>query len=230
MTKLHLLPILLILLGSPLAAQETSVNPGINKTFENPNVPEFIGRFEKEGRDAFDHRKEIVAALDLKPGMVVADVGTGTGLFARMFSPLVGESGKVFGVDTSPKFVAHVEKLAEEQSLKNIVGVVCAPNDVRLPPQSVDLVFICDTYHHFEFPAKMMRSIHKALKPGGQVVLIDYARVKGVSSEWVMSHVRAGQEVFSREIVDAGFKQVGEKKDLLKESYFVRFVKIDEHK
>lgn len=225
MKQLHVLPILLFLLAQPLAAQEKSVNPGINKSFENPSVPEFIERFEKEGRDAFDHRKEIVAALDLKPGMVVADIGAGTGLFTRRFSPLVGEKGKIFAVDITPKFVAHVEETAKAEGLKNIVGVVCTPNDARLPPRSADVVFICDAYHHFEFPAAMMRSIHKALKPHGQVVLIDFHRIKGVSSDFVMNHVRAGQEVFTQEIVDAGFKQVGEEKDLLKESYFVRFEK-----
>ena len=222
------LPLLFLLLAPPLAAQEKSVNPGINRTFENPNVLEFVERFEKEGRDAFDHRKEIVTALHLKPGMVVADVGAGTGLFTRMFSPLVGESGKIFAVDITPKFVAHVEELAAEENLTNVVGVVCAPNDVRLPPWSVDLAFICDTYHHFEFPLATMRSIHKALKPKGQVVLIDFHRIKGMSSDWVMSHVRAGQEAFAQEIVDAGFKQVGEEKGVLKESYFVRFEKIGE--
>ena len=226
MIRLLRLPILFVLLAQPVVAQEKSVNPGINKTFENPNVPDFIERFEKEGRDAFDHRKQIEAALDLKPGMVVADVGTGTGLFTRMFSPHVGKSGKVYAVDMSPKFVAHVEAVAEEQGLKNVVGVVCAPNDVSLPPRSVDLAFICDTYHHFEFPVATMRSIHKALKPKGQVVLIDFHRIKGVSSDWVMSHVRAGQEIFTQEIVDAGFKQVGEEKDVLKESYFLRFEKV----
>ena len=65
----------------PLHAQQQSVKPGINKSFENPNVAEFVERFEREGRDAFDHRKQIVAALGLKPGMAVADVGAGTGLF-----------------------------------------------------------------------------------------------------------------------------------------------------
>ena len=227
MSRPHFLPhLLLLLVSSALLAQESSVNPGINQTFENPNVPEFIERFETEGRDAFDHRKEIVAALGLKPGMAVADVGAGTGLFARMFSPLVGESGKVFAVDISRKFVDHIREVAQKQGLKNIIGVVCTPEDVRLPPHSVDLVFICDTYHHFEFPAKMMGSIHKAVKPGGQVVLIDFARIEGQSSDWVMNHVRAGQEVFTQEIVNAGFKQVDEKHDLLKESYFVRFKKV----
>ncbi len=213
---------------SAVRSQEQSVNPGINKNFDNPNVAEFVDRFEREGRDVFNHRKQVVAALGLKPGMSVADVGAGTGLFTRMFSPLVGKSGKVYAVDISDEFVAHVEKVAREQKMENIEGVVCKAASVELPPASVDLVFICDTYHHFEFPEKTMRSIHKALKPKGQVVLIDFHRIKGVSSEWVMGHVRAGQEVFAKEIVDAGFRQIEENKDLLKESYFVRFEKIEE--
>jgi predicted methyltransferase len=210
----------------PLRAQEKSVKPGINDRFENPKVPEFVERFEREGRDAFDHRKEIVAALGLKPGMVVADVGAGTGLFTRMFSPLVGEKGKVYAVDIADEFVAHIVRLAKEQKQENIVGVVCEADDVGLPANSVDLVFICDTYHHFEFPQKTMVSIHKALKSSGQVVLIDFIRKEGVSSEWILGHVRAGKEVFTKEIEDAGFKQINEKKRLLKESYFVRFEKV----
>src|SRR5690606_10179035 len=194
------------------AAQETSVNPGINKSFESPNVPEYVERFEKEGRDVYNHRHEIVAALNLRPGMVVADVGAGTGLFTRMFSPLVGDKGKVYAVDISDEFIAHIEKTAREQKLGNIVGIVCAADSVLLPPSSVDLVFICDTYHHFEFPHKTMQSIHKALRPGGHVVLIDFHRIPGVSSEWVLGHVRAGQEVFTQEIINAGFKRVEEKK------------------
>jgi predicted methyltransferase len=71
-----------------------------------------------------------------------------------------------------------------------------------------------------------MRSIHDALKPHGQVVLIDFRRIPGVSSEWVMDHVRAGQEVFTKEIEEAGFKQIDEYQDLLRESYLLRFEKI----
>jgi predicted methyltransferase len=211
-----------------LRAQQKSVNPGINKTFETPVVSEFVERFEKEGRDAFDHRKEIVEALGLKPGMAVADVGAGTGLFTRLFSRAVGESGKVYAVDISDEFIEHIEKTAREQKVKNIVGIVCKPDSVALPPASIDLAFICDTYHHFEYPHKTMRSIHKALRPQGQVVLIDFHRIDGKSSDWIMNHVRAGQEVFAKEISDAGFKQIEEKKDLLKESYFLRFVKVDD--
>lgn len=220
--------LVLFLFGPTISAQEKSVNPGINKSFQNPKVEDFIGRFEREGRDAFDHRHEILKVCRIKPGMAVADVGAGTGLFTRMFAKAVGPKGTVYAVDISEKFVKHVEQSAQADGLKNVVGVVCSQDSVKLPANSVDLAFICDTYHHFEFPHKTMRSIHRALKPGGQVVLIDFHRIKGKSSDWIMNHVRAGQEVFVKEILEAGFRQVEEKKDMLDESYFVRFEKVEE--
>ena len=208
-----------------LPAQEQSVRPGINDAFQNPNVEEFIERFERDGRDAYDHRHEVLAAMRLRPGMDVADIGAGTGLFTRLFAPLVSPEGKVYAVDISERFVKHVENTTAKAGLKNVVGVVCTADSVKLPPASVDLAFICDTYHHFEVPQKTMASLHRALRPGGEVILIDFHRIEGVSSEWVLGHVRAGQEVFTKEIEQAGFRQVEEKKDLLSESYFVRFRK-----
>jgi predicted methyltransferase len=228
MFRIAIFAVLILSTGASVRAQQKSVNPGINKTFETPVVSEFVERFEKEGRDAFDHRHEIVATMGLKAGMAVADIGAGTGLFTRLFSSAVGPSGRVYAVDISDEFVEHIEKTAREQKVKNIVGVVCKPDSVALPPASIDLAFICDTYHHFEYPHKTMRSVHKALRPQGQVVLIDFHRIEGKSSEWTLNHVRAGQEVFTKEITDAGFKQVDEKKDLLEESYFLRFVKVED--
>ena len=226
MSRSAILAVVFLISPSLIFAQDKSVNPGINKTYEHPDVPESIQRFESNGRDVFDHRHEIVAALELKPGMTVADVGAGTGLFTRLISPAVGPTGKVYAVDIAKEFVDHIEKTAHEQKMENIVGVVCKQDSTELPPNSVDLVFICDVYHHFEFPQRTLHSIHEALKPNGQIVLIDYQRIAGKSSDFVMGHVRAGQEVFTQEIVDAGFKQIDEKKNLLKESYFVRFEKV----
>ena len=207
-------------------AQEKSVRPGINKPFENPDVKDFLGKFEVESREIFTQRKEILAACKLKPGMAVADVGAGTGLFTRLFAKEVGPKGKVYAVDIAPKFLEHIEKTCKEADIKNVVGVVCTPDDAKLAPKSVDLVFICDTYHHFEFPSRTMTSIHEALRPGGQVVLIDFHRIEGKSREWVLNHVRAGQDVVTREIVSTGFKKICEEK-FLKENYLVRFEKVE---
>jgi FkbM family methyltransferase len=206
-------------------SQEKSILPGINKPFKNPNVKDFQGKFEVESREVYAKREEIVAACKLKPGMVVADIGAGTGLFTRLFARAVGPKGRVYAVDIAPKFIAHIKKTCKEASLDNVTGVVCTQTSTELPAASVDLAFICDTYHHFEFPQRTLASLHRALKPGGRLVLIDFKRIKGVSSVWIMWHVRAGQEVFTREVIEGGFRPVGEER-LLKENYFVRFVRV----
>lgn len=216
--------VLLTCIALQAPAQEKSVRPGINKPFENPDVREYLGKFETESREIFAQRKEILAACKVKPRMSVADVGAGTGLFTQLFAREVGPQGRVFAVDIAPKFVEHIEKSSREKDLKNVVGIVCTETSARLPPNSVELAFICDTYHHFEFPLRTMASIHEALRPGGQVILIDFHRVPGKSRDWVLNHVRAGEDVVTKEIVSCGFKVVGEEK-LLKENYLLRFEK-----
>jgi ubiquinone/menaquinone biosynthesis C-methylase UbiE len=227
MTRSHRLAAAsLLVLASLALAQEKSVRPGINKPFKDPDLGKFLKVFEGESREIYAQRKKIVAACKLRPGMAVADVGAGTGLFTRLFSPAVGARGKVYAVDIAPKFLEHIRKTCKAARLTNVQTVRCTQTSAELPAKSVDLVFICDTYHHIEFPTRTMTSIHKALRPAGQVVLIDFHRIKGKSSEWVMGHVRAGQEVFVKEIVACGFRKTGEEK-FLKENYFVRFVKVD---
>ncbi len=210
-------------------AQEKSVKPGINKQFENPDPKEWIQKFEGESREIAANAKEIVAACKLKPGMMVADVGAGTGLFTRKFASAVGDKGKVYAVDIAQTFLDHIKKTCADGKIKNVETVLCDQFSTKLPKNSVDLVFICDTYHHFEFPQRTLRSIHEALRPSGQIVLVDFHRIPGKSREWVVGHVRAGQEVFIGEIKSAGFKVVGEEK-FLKENYFVRFERVERKK
>ena len=205
-------------------AQDKSVCPGINDSFQQPNVSQFVERFEREGREVYDRREKIVAACQLQPGMKVADVGTGTGLFTRLMAPQVSPGGEVFAIDIAKEFVDHVVTSCRELGLKQVSGVVCQPDSVEMPDESIDLAFICDTYHHFEFPYKTMRSIHRALKPGGQVLLVEFHRKEGVSSDWIMGHVRAGQEVFVEEIKRSGFEVVSEE-EFLETSYLMRFKK-----
>ena len=209
------------------SAQDQSVNPGINDSFRNPDVDEFVGRFEVESREVFSQRKEIVAACRIQPGQTVADIGAGTGLFTRMFSEAVGDEGRVIAVDIARKFLDHILAASRQAGQANVETVLCTADSTRLPAASVDIAFICDTYHHFEFPHKTLASLHRALKPGGRVILVDFKRIEGESSEWILSHVRAGQEVFESEIIEAGFKKVREERDLLQENYFVVFAKRD---
>lgn len=206
-------------------AQRQSVKPGINDSFKDPNVGDHVERFEKEGREVYDKRNEVIAACDVKEGMSIADVGAGTGLYTRLFAAQTGPKGRVFAVDIAAKFVDHVVASSREQKLNNVVGIVCKADSAELPEDSVDLVFICDTYHHFEFPQSTMKSIHSALRPGGIVCLVDFERIEGVSSDWILGHVRAGKETVQQEMEAAGFERIDEVKGLFKDNYFLKFRK-----
>ncbi len=206
-------------------AQDKSVKPGINDSFRDPDPKEFQGKFEIESREVFARRKEILAACDLKPGSTVADIGAGTGLFTRLFADAVGKDGRVIAVDISQKFLDHIQKSTREAGQQNVETRLCKPDSTELPPDSIDVAFICDTYHHFEFPLKTMSSLQKAMKPNGRVIVIDFRRVPEQSSDWVLKHVRAGQEVFESEIVQSGFRKNREQSEVLKDNYFVEFVR-----
>lgn len=209
------------------APAEASAKPGINAEYLKPdlNVTNWVERFEREGREIYDHREAIVAAARLKPGMVVADIGAGTGLFTPYFSRAVGPKGRVMAVDIVPAFLDRIRERAKAEGLANVQTVLCTERSVELPPNSIDVAFICDVYHHFEYPQSSMASLHRALRPGGEVLLVEFKRIPGVSSDWVLNHVRAGQEVFTAEIKTVGFEQL-EQLDLLKDNYVVRFRKL----
>ena len=208
------------------AETEESVRPNINERFLDPelNLEEWVERFETESREVFRSRAAIVQAVRLKKGDRVADVGAGTGLFTALFAREVGPRGWVFAVEISPRFLERLGQVAREQGLPNVSPMLGAEKSIRLPPQSIDVAFVCDTYHHFEFPQSTLASIRQALRPGGRLVVIDFERIEGQSREWVLGHVRAGKAEFREEIEAAGFKFVAETDiEGLEENYFLVF-------
>lgn len=209
----------------PALADETSIAPGINAPYADPNVENWKKAFETEGREVYAKRQAIVAALKLGPGMNVADIGAGTGLFTLLFAPAVRPDGKIYAVDIAPNFIAAIQRTAKQQGINNVIGIVNPPDALPLPPQSLDLAFVCDTYHHFEYPQSMLAEIRSALKPDGQLVVIDYEKIPGLSSAWVMGHVRADKAIVIREIEMAGFRLVQDL-PLMSENYFLRFEQI----
>lgn len=213
---------------TPSSQSKTSVKPGINERFLDPElkVDEWLKRFEVESREVFHEKEAVLKACGIEEGMVVADIGAGTGLYTRLFSEAVGPSGWVCAVDISGPFLKHVVARAEQEGQDNITAILSPEDSVSLPPDSIDLAFICDTYHHFEYPESTIKSLIRSLKKGGAVVVIDFERIEGVSREWLLGHVRAGKEVFRKEIEDAGLTFVEEIKiDGFKENYFLRFRK-----
>jgi ubiquinone/menaquinone biosynthesis C-methylase UbiE len=182
---------IVVALTATTHAQEESVAPGINKSFnDNPDINRYETIFEGESRSIFVNRREIVKTLGLKKGMAVGDIGAGTGFFSLLFADEVGEKGKVYAVDIAQNFIDHIEKSAKENDKTNVEAILCTDRSVKLPENSIDVAFICDVYHHFEYPYDSLASIHKALKPGGTLIIVDFRRIEGVSKEWTLNHVR----------------------------------------
>ena len=207
---------------------EQSIRPKINENFLDADldVEQWLQRFEGESREVFVGRDEVLQACDIAPGASVADIGAGTGLYTMLFAKAVGSEGWVFGVDIAPRFLEHLNERAGNTGVENLTAVLGSQRSVNLAPESIDLAFICDTYHHFEYPKSTMDSIPRALKDGGRLIVIDFERIPGESRDWIFGHVRAGKEVFRAEIQDAGFILEEEKKvDGLKENYFLMFRK-----
>lgn len=198
--------------------------PEINEQYRNPDFRRWQRSLETEGREVYEQRLAIVAAVDPRPGQAIADVGAGTGLFTRLFAARVGPQGRVYAVDIARAFVDGNVERARADRLNNVIGVVSTQRETRLAPGSVDVAFICDAYHHFEDPRAMLASIRSALRPGGRLVVVDFERVPGRSPDWVLKHVRAGKDAFRGEIEAAGFRYAGEAK-LMRENYLLRFTR-----
>jgi len=216
----------LVLLVFPLAApaQDKSVHPGANQKYFDQELSVWKNVFEDASREIVVRRRDILGALDLQPGMTVADIGAGTGLFTFPFAKAVGPRGKVYAVDIVPKFVAHIKAQKKRRRADNVVVLLGKERDVPLPEESVDLLFLCDVYHHVEYPRDMNRSLFRVLRPGGALVVIDFKRVPGRTSKHILEHVRAGAEQVIQEIESSGFEKVAEL-PLLEQNYFIRFRK-----
>ena len=208
------------------AVEERSVSPGINSYYRDPDWQQWVNTFERPGREVYDRRHAIIDASGVRPGDVVADIGAGTGLFTRLFAERVGPEGKVYAVDISQTFIRNIMWAAGEHGYSNIEGIVNSDRDVSLPAASIDMAFLVDTYHHFEYPRSMLASIHAALKQGGELVIIDFRRDPQRSSRWVMGHVRAGKDTVIEEITGAGFRLVDDM-PLLRTNYYLVFRKLD---
>lgn len=210
-------------------AKEFSTVPrGINDNFLSPDLDaqEWVNRFEVESREIYACRDQIVKAIGLSTGQSIADIGAGTGLFTGLFSKAVGEDGSVYAIDISPRLIAHLEERVAKENLTNVKVVRNEATSTQLVTRKVDKAFVCDTYHHFERPDSMLKSIHKALNEGGELVVIDFERIPGESRDWVIGHVRAGKATFRAEIEASGFEFVREVSiDGFKENYLLIFRK-----
>jgi len=136
----------------------------------------YIGALEDPQRDAYQKPHEVLTALHIKPGEVIADIGAGSGYFTFRLAHFVGAKGRVYAVDISPDMILHVNRRSRELKVNNVVSVLADPDDPLLPDRSVNRFFFADSWHHIENQTKYLALIKRMLKPGGEVVMIDFQK------------------------------------------------------
>ena len=151
---------------------------GIGKFYQGREIAAVMGFegatwLERPSRAAEERPDVLLEDLHLKPGMVIADIGAGSGFLSRRMAPRV-QPGRVYAVDVQPQMVALLTELSHKPDFQNLVPIQGGAEDVKLPPASVDLAVLVDVYHELAYPYEVMSSLVRALKPGGQVVLVEY--------------------------------------------------------
>lgn len=150
--------------------QQTSMPP---RTQDRP-LKDRIASMERSERAEWQKPEEVVKALNLKDGEVVADIGAGTGYFSRPLAKAVAPHGKVYAVDVAADILGYLKERAEQENLHNIVTIVSREDDPMLPANMIDLAFFCDTTHHIANRVNFYRKMSAGMKPRSRLVIIDY--------------------------------------------------------
>jgi arsenite methyltransferase len=195
-----------------MAALATTIAFAQQRTTE-----EYVKLLEGAERVARLQVGRVVETLELKPGMKVADLGSGAGLFTTPIARAVAPAGVVYAVDIDPALLKIVDRRAKESGLANVEIVQAAPEDPKLP-EPVDVVFICDTFHHISGQGSYLKTLRKYLKPGGRVAVIDF------SDSWPEGHepMRYTLEQLDGWMSEAGFSRIASH-DWLENSFFVLY-------
>ena len=172
--KLLLSFLSLVLVSVSVHAQDAAKRDP-HQMHELHNDPKsYIGALEDPKRDAYQKPHEVLTALNIKPGETIADIGAGSGYFSFKLAHFVGDKGKVYAVDVSPDMVRYLNRRIRETKASNVVTVLADNDDPLLADRSVNRFFICDVWHHVENQTKYLSLMKKMLKPGGEVVMIDF--------------------------------------------------------
>jgi predicted methyltransferase len=160
---------------------------------------------EREGREESERPDEVIAAMSLHDGDIVAEIGCGTGFFSRRLARAVGSQGKVYAEDIQPEMLSLLQEYAAKDGDANIVTVLGTTTDPKLPKGQMDWILLVDVYHEFQEPAPMLAKIREALKPGGRVALVEY-RAEDHTADHISTPHRMSVDQVLKEWTPAGFE------------------------
>jgi ubiquinone/menaquinone biosynthesis C-methylase UbiE len=213
-----------------LAAMVAWALPGQVAKKANENYQTEQGRagvakgLDSADRDQRQRPDDLVAALGVKPGMIVADVGTGTGYMLPHLSKAVGAGGKVLGEDIFDDFLAKARANCQKAGLTNVEFVKGTERSANLPAGRVDLILALDSYHHFNYPKDMLASFKAALKPGGRLAIVEYYKREGaMNGKSALTHIRLDDADVIKEVEGEGFALIEEHEHIPKSQYVATF-------
>lgn len=215
-TRILLLSVLCTCLAAPGLAEEPHHR-------RPDDVQQYLRHLDSADRDQYQKPSEVIEALQLKPGMAVADLGSGSGYFTRRLAQAVTDRGIVYAVDVEAEMLAYVkDSLGRMQVPYSAEFILASQDDPALPLHSVDLVFLCNTIHHLEDRARYFRGVTAALKPGGRIAVIDfYPDERSGNLGFPKRHLVARETIIG-ELQEAGYRLTREH-TFLPRQYFLEF-------
>jgi len=207
-------------LNAPLAAQVAGqANAGYRTEQQRKGLAAGLA---DPARDERQKPGELIRAMGLQPGMTVADVGTGIGYMLPFLSRRVGPGGRVIAEDIFDDFLASAKQRAENLKLENVTFVKGTETDPKLPEAGVDIVLALDVYHHFDYPEKMLAAIHRSLKPGGKLVVVEYyKRQEAMPEGRALTHIRLDMPDLIKEIEANRFHLIAEQEHVPDSQYLL---------
>jgi len=196
-----------------------------NDNYKTPAGRESIARaLGDPSREDRQKPRDIVDAMDLKPGGSVADVGTGVGFMLPYLSHAVGDSGHVYGEDIQNDFLDKAKLKVELSRLNNVQFLLGTDRDPKLPADTLEGVLVLDVYHHFDYPEAMLQHIRDSLLSDGKLVIVEYFKRPGAMQNsdpnFAVQHIRLDQDDLVKEVQDNGFRLLS-KHDLVPKSQYV---------
>lgn len=187
------------------------------------DIQEYLSHLDRPERDEYQQPAKVIEALGVEPGMAIADLGSGSGYFTRRFVEALGGNGVVYAIDVEQEMLDYVRASLEGQAGASVVSLRLAkPDDPGLPPASVDLIFICNVFHHLENRPAYLKRLGSALRPGGRIAIIDfYSDHRSGDVGFPRRHLVPRDTVLT-ELGQAGYAPIKEH-DFLKRQYFLEF-------
>lgn len=221
----------LLALGGPLVLHPSSVfaqyaaagQHGKGEHRRPEDIAEYLQHLDRAERDRDQKPVEVIDALDLKPGMAVADLGAGSGYFTRRLVQAVTDTGKVYAVDVEPAMLEYTKQSMARMGMPSSVEFILATRDnAKLRPRSVDLIFVCNVFHHLENRPSYFEGVTAALKPSGRVAIIDFYHDERSGDVGFPRHHLVPRETVINEMTKAGYVLLREHA-FLPRQYFLEF-------